>query len=225
MAAVTVPGWAVGIVAEKEVILAIVGVRRPAVAEQVAGRELVQGEQHVIDDRVPDSSALSKGQVVGVAERIVVGVGPLGRLYRRGIVEECLVLALIGVEGSRCFVRPRGARGRGRAGGMTRLVLHCLGGGDGYGVNVCVGYLSTRGCWSILRGRCSSNRRAGRKQLSRVGGQPVARADVAGRCRAMAGLRVCSALLWSTMVNDGLRRPTVGLWTVIWIELRCADTV
>lgn len=134
MAAVTVPWGAVGIVSQEEVVFAVVGVGRPAVSKQMAGRELVQREQHVVDNRVPDGSPLGKGQVVGVAERVVVAVCPfggLGPLYRRIIVEECVERGVIGVDSSCRFVRPRGARRRSRARCMARLVLHFVWEGSG----------------------------------------------------------------------------------------------
>lgn len=62
-----------------------------------------------------------------VAQRVVVGIGSPGSVYGCGIVEECLLLGLIGVQrshGPHGFVCPRGAGRRGRPGLTAREVLH-----------------------------------------------------------------------------------------------------
>jgi hypothetical protein len=158
VAAMARTGRAVRVVSQEEVVVGVARVLGPRAAEQIARGELVEREQHVVDDRVSHVAALGEGKVVRVAEGIVLGVVRRW-VYGRGIVEERLLLGLVGVEGSHGPVRPVCSR-RGSGCGGTAMVVGVLGHGGlrGMGVSVCVECSSRLGRRSILRKAQSAQR-------------------------------------------------------------------
>lgn len=172
MAAMAYARGTVGIVSEERVVFAVVCVWGARVAEQVAGGELVQREQHVVDDRVPHGGSFGKGKVVGVASPQSVDGG--------GIVEEGVVLlGLVGVEGSHGPGGFEGCRGPSRRSwpGVIRAckVLHrwrCQ-----WGWMSGLGSFARLGRWSILR--AAKQRQKGKMHAVKCfSWQPVARAAV-----------------------------------------------
>ena len=122
-------GRSVRVVAKEEVVFGVVGILGARVPKHISRRELIQREQHVVYHRVPNSSAVSKREVVRVTQRIPLCIVWSRSIYGSCVVEEGRLLGLIGVEGSHRsggFVCSRGPCGRGGPRAVAREVVHRL---------------------------------------------------------------------------------------------------